>query len=141
VFTGNPEEAERSQVLDKLREDLERKKYLIEQFFAGREVQVVVDFRSSSGRVGSLSTSRHDTTFNVPLKDLVVVEGPVGQKMHICFIRLADLHQMHSALGSRFFDRNIRYWLDEDQAVNRAISRALRDIIIDHKDDPSVFAG
>ena len=35
VFTGNPEEAERSQVLDKLREDLERKKYLIEQFFAG----------------------------------------------------------------------------------------------------------
>jgi hypothetical protein len=68
------------------------------------------------------------------------MKGPGGQKMHICFIRLADLHQMHSALGSRFFDRNIRYGLGESEAVNRAISRALRQIIIDRKEDASVFA-
>jgi hypothetical protein len=140
VFTGNPEEAERSQVLDKLREDLEDKKYLIDQFFGEREVQVVVDFRSSSGRVGSLRTPRQDTTFNVPLNDLVIVKGPAGQKMHICFIRLADLNQMHSALGSRFFDRNIRYGLGESEAVNRAISHALREIILEKKEDPAVFA-
>ena len=33
IFTGDPEEAERSKVLDKLREDLENKKYLVDQFF------------------------------------------------------------------------------------------------------------
>ena len=60
VFTGNSDEAERSQVLDKLREDLEAKKFLIDQFFSGREVQMVVDFRSSSGRVGQLA--HHITT-------------------------------------------------------------------------------
>jgi len=32
VFTGDAAEAERSKVLDKLREDLENKKYLVDQF-------------------------------------------------------------------------------------------------------------
>src|SRR5262245_46625798 len=38
VFTGDAEEAERSTVLDKLREDLENKKFLIDQFFGDRDV-------------------------------------------------------------------------------------------------------
>ena len=33
VFTGDPEEAERSKVLEKLREDLENKRYLLENVF------------------------------------------------------------------------------------------------------------
>jgi hypothetical protein len=140
VFTGDPEEAERSQVLDKLREDLENKKYLIDQFFAGRDVRFVVDFRSSSGRIGSLRTPRQNTVFTVPLTDLVIVAGPAGQQMHIGFIRLADLHRIHAALGSRFFDHNIRYGLGESEAVNRAISRTLRQIVIERLEDPSVFA-
>ncbi len=51
VFTGDPEEAERSPVLNKLREDLENKKFFIDQFFKPREVGLVVEFRSSSGRI------------------------------------------------------------------------------------------
>src|SRR4029079_15553024 len=39
-----------------------------------------------------------------------------------------------------FFDHNIRYGLGESEAVNRAISKALRAIIIDKADDPSTFA-
>jgi hypothetical protein len=52
VFTGDPEEAERSQVLDKLREDLENKKYLIDQCL-GRPVTMVIEFRSARTHVGS----------------------------------------------------------------------------------------
>src|SRR6266436_2211413 len=78
VFTGDPEEAERSKVLDKLREDLEDKKYLVEQFFAGRNVGFVVEFRSSSGRVGVLRDNHKPTSFDVPLTDLVVADGPAG---------------------------------------------------------------
>ena len=55
-------------------------------------------------------------------------------------MRLADLHQMHAALGSNFFDRNIRYGLGESEAVNRAISKALRQIVIDRSEDPSTFS-
>jgi hypothetical protein len=140
VFTGAPEEAERSPVLDKLREDLEDKKYLVEQFFRDREVGFVVEFRSASGRVGSIRAPRRTTPFEVPLSNLVIVDGPSGEKMHLGFIRLADIHLMHRDLGPRFFDSNIRYGLGEGEAVNRAISAALKKIMIDRTEQPSVFA-
>ena len=141
VFTGDPEEAERSLVLDKLREDLEEKKYLVDQFFGDRKVGFVVVFRSPKV-VGSIRVPTRTTTFDVPLTDHVVVEGPAGQKMHLGFIRLVDLHRMHLALDSRFFDSNIRYWygLGEDETVNRAIAGVLKKIIIDRTEQPEVFA-
>jgi hypothetical protein len=53
VFTGDPTEAERSPVLDTLRENLEDKKYLIDQRF-DRPVTMVIEFRSARTRkVGS----------------------------------------------------------------------------------------
>ena len=140
VFTGDPEEAERSKALEKLREDLEDKRYLVDQFFGDRKVSFVVVFRSPRGVVGSVHEPPQPTPFEVPLTDLVVVDGPAGQKMHLGFIRLADLHRMHVALGSRFFDRNIRYGLDEDEAVNRAIVGALKKIILEKTEQPAVFA-
>lgn len=140
VFTGNPEEAERSTVLDKLREDLENKRYLLRQVFGERDIRFVVDFRSASGRVGNASAPRQTTTFTIPLDNLVTVSGPEQQQMHIGFIRLADLHQMHKALGPRFFDHNIRYGLGESEAVNRAISRTLREIVLDQTENPRIFA-
>jgi len=140
VFTGDPEEAERSKVLEKLREDLENKKYLVDQFFGERKVGFVVEFRSSSGRVGVVRNPRQTTTFDVPLNNSLVAEGPAGQKMHIGFIRLADLSRMHRDLGQRFFDSNIRYGLGEGEAVNRAISNALKQIILDQSESPDVFA-
>ena len=141
VFTGDPEEAERSKVLDKLREDLEDKKYFVDQFFGEeRKVEFIVEFRSSIGRVGVLRAPRQTTAFDIPLSDRIVVNGPAGQKMHIGFIRLTDLNRMHRDLGQRFFDSNIRYGLGENEAVNRAISSALKQIILDQSEPPGVFA-
>jgi len=140
VFTGDAGEAERSTVLDKLREDLENKKYMVDQFFEDRKVDFVVEFRSASGRVGGVRNPRLRTSFNVTLTDLVVVDGPAGQKMHIGFVRLADLNHIHKNLGPRFFDSNIRYGLGESEAVNRAISNALKLIIMDQSEEPTVFA-
>jgi hypothetical protein len=140
VFTGDPEEAERSKALEKLREDLENKKYLVDQFFGDRKVGFVVEFRSSSGRVGVVRDPRQTTRFDVPLSDLVEVGGPGGERMYIGFIRLADLNHMHRELEQRFFDSNIRYGLGEGEAVNRAISGALRQIILDQSEAPGVFA-
>ncbi len=140
IFTGDPEEAERSRVLDKLREDLENKKYYVEKFFGDRNVSFVVEFRSSNGRVGVIRDPRQTTTFDLPLTDLVMKDGPQGQQMHIGFVRLADLNHMHRDLGPRFFDSNIRYGLGESEAVNRAISNALRQTVLDQSEHPDVFA-
>jgi hypothetical protein len=105
VFTGDTEEAERSKLLDKLREDLENKKYLVDQFFGDRKVGFVVEFRSSTGKVGVIRQPRQTTTFDVQLTDRVTVEGPGGEKMYVGFIPLADLNRMHRELGPTFFDR------------------------------------
>jgi hypothetical protein len=60
--------------------------------------------------------------------------------MTVGFVRLIDLHAMYREMGARFFERNIRAALPEDEAVNRSIQHALRRIVIDAKEDPDVFA-
>jgi hypothetical protein len=140
IFTGDAGEAEKSKVLDKLREDLENKKYLVDQFFGERKVGFVVEFRSSGGRVGMVRNPRIRSNFNISLTDYVIINGPDDQKMNVGFIRLQDLNLMYKNLGPRFFDSNIRYGLGESEAVNRAISNALKQIILDQIEAPCIFA-
>lgn len=140
VFTGDPAEAERSQVLDKLREDLENKKYLIDQRF-GRPVTMVIEFRSARTRkVGSTTHLRKTHSYPVQLDETVTRRGPNGENMTIGFIRLVDLHAMYKEMGERFFERNIRAALPEDEAVNRSIQQSIKRIVLDGKEDAKVFA-
>jgi len=140
VFTGDPAEAERSQVLDKLREDLENKKYLIDQRF-GRAVTMVIEFRSGRTRkVGPAAHLRKTHSYPIQLDETISREGPQGELMTIGFIRLSDLHAMNSEIGGRFFERNIRAALPEDKAVNRSIQQSIKRIVIDGKDSAKVFA-
>jgi hypothetical protein len=140
VFTGDAGEADRSLVLDKLREDLENKKYKVDQFFKNRDVGFIVEFRSSTGRTAGPHNPTRQVLFEVPLTNWAVVDGPAQQKMYIGFLRLMDLHEMHKKLGQYFFDSNIRYGLGENEAVNRAISNALKQIILDRTEHPNAFA-
>jgi hypothetical protein len=140
VFTGDPEQADKSRVLEKLREDLENKRYVIDGFFPGRSVSFVIDFRSAGGRVGVTPSPHTSAKFTIPMSNITSVRGPEGQTLHMGLVRLVDIHNMHKALGPRFFHRNIRYGLGENEAVNRAISEALRRIIIDQAEPPEVFA-
>jgi hypothetical protein len=140
VFIGDPSEAERSQVLDKLREDLENKKYLIDQRF-GRPVTVVIEFRSARTRkVASSSHLRKTHTYPVQLEETVVRPGPNGETMTLGFVPLVSIYDMYREIGERFFERNIRAALPEEKAVNRSISQSFKRIVLEAKDDPSVFA-
>jgi hypothetical protein len=140
VFTGDPAEAERSQVLDKLREDLENKKYLIDQRF-GRPVTMVIEFRSARTRkVGSMAHLRKTHTYPIKLDNTVTRPGPNGQTMTVGFIKVVDLQTMYREMGERFFERNIRAALSEDEPVNRSISQSIKRIVLDGKEDPRVFA-
>jgi hypothetical protein len=139
VFTGDPEEAERSQVLDRLRENLENKKYLIDQRF-GRPVTMVIEFRSArTRRVGSAAYISKTHRYPINLEHVISRTGPDGETMTIGFIRLVDLATMYREMGQRFFERNIRAALPEDEAVNRSIQQALKRIVLDEKEDARVF--
>jgi len=99
-----------------------------------------VEFRSSTGKVGIVRQPHQTTSFELPLTDRVSIDGPTGEKMHVGFIRLADLGRMHRELGSSFFHSNIRYGLGESEAVNRAISNTLKQIVLDQVEHPGTFA-
>ena len=140
VFTGDPAEAERSQVLDKLRENLEDKKYLIDQRFE-RPVTMVIEFRSARTRkVGSAAHLRKTHSYPIELDKTITRAGPNGQMMTLGFIRLVDLAAMYREMGARFFERNIRAALAEDKAVNRSIQQSIKSIVLDGKEDSKVFA-
>ena len=139
VFMGDPADAERSSVLDKLREDLENKRHYLDKFF-GRAVTLVIEFRSGRAKkAGAVSHQRTSRTYPIELTESLGSVGPNGQRMLIGFVRLGDLHGMYRDMRQRFFERNIRSALPEEGAVNRALERAFRRIVLEGKDEPSVF--
>lgn len=140
IFIGDPAEAKRSQVLDKLREDLENKKYLIEEYFHGQNVSLVVEFRSFTGKVEPSNVNGDSTPFfTLPISQMLSLTDTGGELMYIGFIRLVDLDEMFRGMGNRFFERNIRYGLGNSETVNRAISKSLKQIILNGDEDPYVF--
>lgn len=139
VFAGDPDEAERSQVLDKLREDLESKQHLLKTYF-GRDVSMVIEYRSAQGRAGATVHRKVSNVFDMHMVSPLLRHGPNGEAMHVGFVRLMDLHEMHLAMGQRFFDRNIRAALTGEGAVNRSILRAFKQVVIDQELHPSVFS-
>jgi hypothetical protein len=139
VFMGDPADAERSSVLEHLREDLENKRHLLDKHF-GKQVTLVIEFRSGKAKkTGAVSHQRTSRTYPVELADCLSSAGPNGQHMLIGFVRLTDLHGMYRDMGQRFFERNIRSALPEKGAVNRALEHAYRRVVMDGKDEPSVF--
>jgi hypothetical protein len=139
VFLGDPAEAERSTVLDKLREDLENKQYLINDHFAGRAVTMVVVYRSSSTGRTSEAHEHRTRQFTLDLGTVLDADGPGGEAMHVGFMRLWDLHQMHKAMGDRFFERNIRYGMPDTSPANRSMEKSFKQILVDGTLDPARF--
>jgi hypothetical protein len=140
VFNGEPADAERSPVLDALRESLEGRRYYLDQFF-GRPVSLVIEYRSAKTIDGAGPTILPRThRYKTAVQDTLQREGPNGERMNVGFIRLVDLHTMYRDMRQRFFSRNIRSALSEEKAPNRAIKKSLTEIVLDKSDLPSVFA-
>jgi len=142
VFTGDPDKATENEALQKLREDLQSRSYLSQTYF-GRAVPIVVRFRSTLKR----GHEEHYTplSFNLNMPSDISQIGPDGQKMHVGFVRLRELHAMYVAMKERFLDRNIRFLLSgrrpgETTAVNQRLVKAFEEITISRKVDPAAFA-
>ncbi len=113
---------------------------MIDQFFE-KPKTLVIEYRSAkTGQIGGVGHQKKTFAYRLTLPDLLERGGPKGERMHVGFAKLTDLHAMYRDMRHRFFERNIRAGLSEDSAPNRAISRTLKQIIIDGTDHPSVFA-
>lgn len=136
VFKGDLDAAEKSEGLDSRREDLQNKAHLVTQYFGDREVAFQVELISDRpGRKPPVGTQ----TFKVPFTDAgTTTHG--GRAMHVGFVPLVALYEIHQGLGQHFFDRNIRAGLSADNAPNRKIFSAVDRIVLKEDEEPSIFA-
>lgn len=137
LFAGDLSRVRYSQTLLKLREDLEDQKWRLDEFF-GRRVALGVQYFSTSGEQEGIDLLL-TRTYELPIDGHLEVTGPDGQLMHIVLVPLRRLGDIFQHMGPRFLDRNIRHGLGKTKAANRAIARALREIVIDELQAPGVF--
>src|SRR5207244_1558572 len=101
--------AEQSSVMDALRENLEAKKFLIDQFFEGKQVDLTFQFRSNeTKKIAAATHTRKTYKFAVAFKKSFSKQIPGGEELHVGILKLMDLHRIHQEMGPRFFERNIR---------------------------------
>jgi len=139
VFIGDPDSADQSKVLEDLRETLENKKFLIENFLE-RPVTLAVEFKSAqSRRVGSVSHFFKTPVYPLHLSDVTSRDGPGGERMDVGFVPLLDIQTIFADMGQRFFERNIRGALSPEGSVNRSLKATFRRVL-EEKESPQVFA-
>jgi hypothetical protein len=127
-------------VYEKLREDLESKKYLIDQFF-GRPIPMIFQFMSvEQGKLGAIAHQRVTHRYPLHVAETLERSGPQGEALHLGFAKLTDLHAMFKEMNYRFFERNIRASLSEEAATNRSLYGAFERLVLKGESDPAVFA-
>jgi len=139
VFKGDADAAENSEGLQARREKLTGRKWIISEYFGGREVDVKdVEFISDRRRPPKTNASE---THSITVANRVVsAEMPDGEKtLHVCFVPLMDLHRIHKALGLTFLNRNIRAGLSAENPPNKRIREALSNIVMKELEPPEVF--
>jgi AIPR protein len=142
VFNGDPAAAERSAVLDSLREDMESKKSFIDRFFEDRKVDLRFEYRSNETMASAAAAHVRQTfQYTIPFQSTLPFGTSDNQhKMYVGFAKLMDMYGMYKEMGHRFFERNIRSGLSSDRSANRSIRQALGDIVLHKKGSPEEFA-
>jgi hypothetical protein len=127
VFNGDPEKAEQSKVLDSLREDLESRTHLINNYF-GRDVGFIFQFISNQRAVGEPVQKKVSHTYQIECESQLKLQTLENELM-ITFMPLSKLLEMYNDLGEKLFSKNIRSGLGEGKVTNREIKRSLKKII------------
>lgn len=151
VFNGDPVDAEQSKVLAFLRETVEDKRSFIESYLSRIGESGIHDlifhYVSNLSTLGNITSSRQTAEYVISFDGSLTVPSvnsgareanQVENQMTITCLSLADLYRMHSDLGERFFEKNLRSGLDEGKMTNMQIRNSLR-TIIDGAEDPANF--
>lgn len=138
VYNGNVDEAQNSMILKSLCEDLESKKYFIDDFF-GKEIKFSIQFSSNETKdlrevVKNIATYRYTIDFSNSIQH----SNNNGENLNIGFMRLVDLRNMYKEMKYRLFDKNIRFGLSPDNAPNKSIKKSLINMLAG-KETPQEF--
>lgn len=140
VFNGDPEVADKSNALAALRESLEAKKHILDQYFESRNISLTIDYRSNLSKTRTNQTVAKKTyQYTLPVKNTVEYKNQSGYRMFIAMVPLVSFHKMYLEMGYRLFDRNIRAGLSIENSPNRSIKNALKRIVISGEDNPENF--
>jgi hypothetical protein len=126
VFLGDPTHAEQSRAVSELKSKIEEEDGWIVEQFLQEPVPITVRFLTFDGIKPATKTSR----FMLRLRDYSKLSGPDGMEMYVGFVPLADLHGINSILGRQFLERNIRFALPPDGAVNRSLSQTFSRMLL-----------
>ena len=137
VFKGDAEKADASYGLDSRREDIENKKYLLQEYFNNKDIQFIVQFIGDRKKP-ALPVKKETFEFECS-ESITAIDPDTNAKMICCFIPVLELHKMYKGLGHSFFSRNIRAGLSPDNPPNRKIRAALKEIVINERTNPEVF--
>jgi hypothetical protein len=143
IFNGDESIAANSRLLADYLEDLQSKRYVLEEFF-----QRKVDFRTvfvsnASMRVSSPQAVVAAYKYTIPnAGPLEVARSDGTTRMMIQLVSLRTLLEMYLDFGEKLFERNIRssYGFTQAQSmVNSKIKRSMRQCVIDGTQQPEDF--
>jgi hypothetical protein len=151
VFLGDCEKAENSKVLVALQENLEGKKYLIDQRF-NCSVPFSIQYISTENigtqddkgessigfNEGKIYDAPKTHEYELDVSDSIHYTGDHNESMTVCFLKLTQLYNILYDMGNRLFDRNIRYGLGGTKSANRAIKESLKSVM-ELKQSPKDF--
>jgi len=128
VFNGDPVKAEKSRVLDMLREYLESKKYIIDGFF-GRQVEMIFQVVSSKKGRGHAFRGKQSLAYSFVKTHKPLKVEAQGNELIVTFLPLGTLYRMYSELGDRFFEKNIRCGVSNGKMTKHEIKNSLKRIL------------
>lgn len=140
VFKGDVDAAENSEGLQTRREKLAGKKWLINDFFKGRVVEVMDAEFIADRRRPSKSRVSDSYSINVAQRVASTAMPDSTKLLHVGFVRLMDLYRIYKALGQAFLNRNIRAGLSAENPPNKRIREALSRIVMKAQEPPELFA-
>ncbi|MCZ8157213.1 MAG: AIPR family protein [Leptospira sp.] len=140
VFKGDVESAENSKGLQNRKEEIELKEHILKEYFQKSNLRFFIEYISDRR---SASKPIQTKSFEIKLSDTIQhelrsqTEG--DHKMYCGFVALTDIHKMYKALQFKFFDRNIRAGLSENNSPNQKIRESLKNICIKKTNPPEYF--
>jgi hypothetical protein len=139
VFTGDPAKAESNKHLESLREDLEARRHFLATYFK-RPVDLAFEFIKDHKSDGIKKPPPPHFEFPFDFGDHVHrVSTDAGHTLILGTVPLVQLVGFLTAMGPKLFARNIRFGIGSDTAPNRAIKKALGDILLRGSDPPEAF--
>jgi AIPR protein len=135
VFRGDAEEVMNGAAYDALQEEIENNSWRFEELI-GNAIPIEVNVLSFDG----LRPEAISEKYPIRIRNNTKIRTIDGIDMYVGFVPIVDILTMHNALGSRFFERNVRFGLGSEGHVNRSLARAFRNMFLNDDVDVSAFA-